>query len=222
MGAPELARPPRPQPARPPARPAGPSPGRARRRRIVLALLAVMLVGAGWFRLHQAMPGWYARLWYPLDHEATIVREAARHDLDPALVAAVIYTESGFVPDSRSAEGAVGLMQVMPATARFVATLPGRPSPPPDRLERPSAGIAYGTRYLRYLLDRHDGDTPLALAAYNGGESNVAAWEGAAAARGQRLRVPDDVPFTETRNFVAKVLATREIYRRAYGDRLGG
>ena len=106
------------------------------RRRRAWALLAVALVlvggvGAAWYQLHQAMPAWYARLWYPLDYEDAIRREAARNDLDPALVAAVIYTESGFVPDSRSSQGAVGLMQVMPATADFVATLPDRPRPPP-------------------------------------------------------------------------------------------
>ena len=63
------------------------------------------------------MPGWYARLWYPLEHEETVREEAARNGLDPALVAAVIDTESGFVPDSRSGQGAVGLMQVQPDTA---------------------------------------------------------------------------------------------------------
>ena len=222
MAAPDLARRAAPGRPRPPAGPAGPSPALARRRRLVFAALALLGLGIGWFQLHQAMPGWYARLWYPLDHEETIVREAQRQDLEPALVAAVIYTESGFVPDSRSGEGAVGLMQMLPSTAEFVATLPGRPSPPPDQLERPAANIAYGTRYLRYLLDRHDGDVPTALAAYNGGESNMAAWARQAVARGERFRVPEDIPFTETRRFVGKVLGAREIYRRAYGGRLGG
>lgn len=217
---------------RPPGRtPRGSSPGRPRRRhevvrrRRVAALVALLLtlgaLGAGWHQLHQSMPAWYARLWYPLDYEAAIVREAGRNGLDPALVAAVIYTESGFVPDSRSSQGAVGLMQMLPSTAEFVATLPQRPSPPPEAIDRPEPNIAYGTRYLRYLVDRH-GSMPLALAAYNGGEANVARWEREAAARGDVLRIPRDIPFTETRGFVARVLKMEPIYRRAYGDRLGG
>jgi soluble lytic murein transglycosylase len=208
---------------RPRGRP-GRRPEVARRRRfllLVVLLLSVGAVGAGWYQLHQAMPAWYARLWYPLDYEDAIVRESARNGIDPTLVAAVIYTESGFVPDSASSQGAVGLMQMLPSTADFVATLPRRPSPPPDAIGEPAANIAYGTRYLRYLLDRH-GSMPLALASYNGGESNVARWEREAAARGDVLRVPEDIPFSETRGFVTRVLEMQPIYRRAYGDRLGG
>jgi soluble lytic murein transglycosylase len=183
-------------------------------------LLALAGLGAAWYEVHQTMPGWYARLWYPLEYEDAIRAEAARNALDPALVAAVIDTESGFVPDSRSAEGAVGLMQLLPETARFVARLSDRPSPAPDRLEVPEVNIAYGTRYLRYLLERHDGDLDLALAAYNGGESNLERWMAQARAAGGELRVPEDIPFAETRGFVAKVRDSIPIYRRAYGDRL--
>jgi soluble lytic murein transglycosylase len=186
---------------------------------LVALLLAVGAVGAGWHQLHQAMPAWYARLWYPLDYEEAILRESARNGIDPALVAAVIYTESGFVPDSTSSQGAVGLMQMLPSTAEFVATLPRRPSPAPEAIGEPTANIAYGTRYLRYLIDRH-GSIPLALAAYNGGESNVTRWEREAAARGDVLRIPQDIPFSETRGFVTRVLTMEPIYRRAYGGRL--
>ena len=64
--------------------------------------------GVGWYQVHQQMPGWYARLWYPLEHEETVRQEAGRNGLDPALVAAVINTESGFVADSRSGQGRWG------------------------------------------------------------------------------------------------------------------
>jgi soluble lytic murein transglycosylase len=165
------------------------------------------------------MPGWYARLWYPLEHEETLRQEAARNRLDPALVAAVINTESGFVADSRSSQGAVGLMQVQPDTASFIAGLPRRPSPSPDRLADPDVNIAYGTRFLRYLVDRY-GSVDLALVAYNGGPGNLGRWLEEAEARGEALQVPEDVPFAETRGFVAEVRDATEIYRRAYGDRL--
>jgi soluble lytic murein transglycosylase len=201
---------------------AGASPRRRRRRRIallVVALCALGALGVAWYQVHQAMPSWYARLWYPLEYEQAIREEAARNDLDPALVAAMIDTESGFVPDSRSAQGAVGLMQLLPETARFVSQLPGRPSPPPDPLEDPAVNIAYGTRYLRYLIDRH-GTVDLALAAYNGGEANLQEWLDEAQARGEELRIPQDIPFAETRGFVARVQEAVPIYRRAYGERL--
>jgi soluble lytic murein transglycosylase len=166
------------------------------------------------------MPGWYARLWYPLHHESLILEESRRHGLDPALVAAVINVESGWAPDVRSHAGAVGLMQLLPATAAFIAEQPDRPSPPVDRLTEPEVSIAYGTWYLRYLVDRH-GAVPLALAAYNGGEDNVRRWEERARAEGRTLRVPQDIPFPETRSFVTKVLRDAAVYRRAYGDQLG-
>ena len=188
-------------------------------RRLAMAALAVLALAGAWLAVHRAMPDWYARLWHPLHYEEAIREHSARNALDAALVAAVIEAESGFVPDSRSGEGAVGLMQILPATARFVAEGPRRPSPPPDRLEDPSVNIAYGTRYLRYLMDRH-GSLALALAAYNGGESNVRRWLDDAARQGRALRVPDDIPFPETRRFVARVLELRGIYRRSYGDRL--
>lgn len=197
--------------------------GRGRRRRLVWAALALAALGAllaGWYQVHQQMPAWYARLWYPLEYEQTLVEEARRHDLDPALVAALVNAESGFAPDSRSSQGAVGLMQVLPETARFVAGRPDRPSPPPDDLEDPAVNLAYGTAYLRYLIDRYQ-SVPLALAAYNGGETNVSEWLDRAASRGDELRVPEDIPFTETREFVGRVLDAAPIYRRTYGERLG-
>ncbi len=111
-------------------------------------------------------------------------------------------------------------MQILPDTAAFVARLSDRPSPAPDRLEVPEVNIAYGTRYLRYLLERHRGDLDLALVAYNGGESNVRDWLAEARAEGRELEVPGDIPFPETRGFVVKVRDAIPIYRRAYGHRL--
>lgn len=207
---------------RPPP-PAAPPPARRRRGRGTVRLLAALAVlavlGGAWLQVHRTMPSWYARLWYPLEYEDDIRREAARYDLDPALVAAVINTESGFVPDSRSSAGAVGLMQLLPETAEFIASEPNRPSPPPDELEDPAVNIAYGTRYLRYLADRY-GTVPLALAAYNGGETNLSQWVERAARNGEALEIPGDIPFSETRAFVTRVLDAVPIYRRAYADRL--
>jgi len=196
---------------------------RGRRRGRRLALVGLLLIGllGAWYAIHQTMPSWYARLWYPLDYAQTIRTEAARQHLDPALVAAVIYRESKFRPDSRSSQGAIGLMQLLPPTAEFIATQPNRPSEPPDRLTDPQVNIAYGTWYLRYLIDRY-GSQPLALAAYNGGESNLRAWIRRAQDQGRAFRVPDDIAFPETRHFVQDVDEAQGIYRRAYRSELEG
>jgi soluble lytic murein transglycosylase len=186
----------------------------------VVALVLLATLGGAWYAVHRAMPAWYARLWYPLDHAQEIRAEAQRQRLDPALVASVIYRESGFVPDSRSNRGAVGLMQVLPSTAQTIARQPERPSPPPNRLEDPGVNIAYGTWILRYLIDKFH-SVPVALAAYNAGEANVRRWMDRAQARGVAFRVPDDIPFAETRHFVTDVESTRRLYRRAYDGELG-
>lgn len=193
----------------------------ARRRGLLAAgLLATLALVVGALAVHQAMPAWYARLWHPLRYEEPIRAEAARHDLDPVLIAAMIEAESGFVADARSPEGAVGLMQVLPETAVFVASRPGRPSPSPERLEDPAVNVAYGAHYLRYLLDRL-GSVPLALAAYNGGETNLRRWRADVRAQGRPFRVPEDLAFPETRAYVERVLELRAIYRQAYGEELG-
>lgn len=165
------------------------------------------------------MPSWYARLWYPLDYAQAIRREAANNHLQPDLVAAVIKQESGFKPGARSSEGAVGLMQLMPKTAQWIHTQPGSPAAAPDRLGEPVVNIAYGTWYLHYLIDKY-GDERVAIAAYNGGETNAAHWSKQASRAGRRLSVAE-IPFPETREFVKQVSAKRAIYRRAYATELG-
>jgi soluble lytic murein transglycosylase len=192
------------------------------RRRIwpaIAVVFAVALAG-GAIGVHRSMPAWYARLWHPLEYENAIRTEANRYGLDPALVAAVAEAESGFTPDSRSSEGAVGVMQILPGTARFISRQPTRPSPSPERLTEPEVGFAYGAWYLRYLIDRH-GNVPSALAAYNAGESNLSRWEAGAELKGRSLRVPQDIPFTETRDFVSRVEELAGLYRRSYDGRLG-
>ena len=111
----------------------------------------------------------------PLRHEDIIRQQAAKKNLDPALVAAVIYQESKF-SDRTSAAGAEGLMQILPSTARFIAKRSGGTAFVPSDLGTPQVNIAYGTYYLRYLIDRYGGRKTLAIAAYNAGETNVNNW----------------------------------------------
>ena len=155
----------------------------------------------------------------PLTNADLIRQQAAEKRLDPALIAAVIYAETKFEPRSSSA-GAQGLMQIMPQTAEFLARRSGATTFTPTDLGTPQVNIAYGSYYLRFLLDRYGGDNTLALAAYNGGEANVDRWVADARRRGERLSV-DAIPFPETRAYVEKVLRAQRDYRRTYPAELG-
>ncbi len=104
-------------------------------------------------------------------------------------------------------------MQLMPETADYIARKSGGTRFERADLATPQINIAYGTWYLRYLLDKYEGNTILTLAAYNAGEGKVDEWRGAAAARGERFRVADHIPFRETRDYVHRVLSARADYR---------
>ena len=121
----------------------------------------------------------------PLAHEDAIRAQARDKQLDPSLIAGVIYAESKFV-DSTSSAGALGLMQLMPATAHFIADRSGGTAFTTEDLSTPDVNIAYGSWYLRYLLDHYDGNELLALAAYNAGEGKVDEWWRSAAERGEQ------------------------------------
>lgn len=125
-----------------------------------------------------------------------IYDEAKKNDLPPELVAAVVHTESKFVPTARSNRGAVGLMQLVPKTGRWLGA---------NNLNDPAQNIQAGAKYLRYLTDRFSGDQQKAIAAYNAGEGNVRRFHG----------VP---PFKETRNYVQRVRS----FQQDLGARVDG
>jgi soluble lytic murein transglycosylase len=156
----------------------------------------------------------------PLRHEDIIRQQARAKGLDPALIAAVIYTESRF-RDQTSTAGAKGLMQLMPRTADYIARKSGGTAFVQGDLATPQVNISYGSWYLRYLLDKYGGNKILALAAYNAGEGKVDGWWRDAAARGERFRIASHIPFPETRGYVTQVLQTRRDYRHEYAKELG-
>ena len=155
----------------------------------------------------------------PLGYTDAIRQQAAEKHLDPALIAGVIYAETKFQPRDSSA-GAVGPMQIMPETALFLARRSGATTFTTSDLNTPDVNIAYGSYYLRYLLDEYHGNLTLALAAYNGGESNVDRWVAAARAEGHAF-TEADIPFPETRAYVARVLHAQREYRHKYASQLG-
>jgi soluble lytic murein transglycosylase len=156
----------------------------------------------------------------PLAHADVIREQAAAEHLDPALIAGVIYAETKFDPRD-SAAGAIGLMQVMPQTAAFLARRSGARTFTTSDLNTPQVNIAYGSYYLRYLLNEYHGSVTVALAAYNGGESNVDRWLVAARAAGHAFTVAD-IPFPETRAYVLRVLSAEQSYRQKYASQLYG
>ncbi len=156
----------------------------------------------------------------PLQHADIIREQAADKDLDPALIAAVIYTESGF-RDQTSPAGAKGLMQLMPATADYIAHKSGGSEFEQGDLATPRINIAYGSWYLRYLLERYGGNEVLAIAAYNGGEGRVDEWIVDARELGETFNAADHIPFPETRGYVQKVFDARERYSEEYARELG-
>jgi soluble lytic murein transglycosylase len=149
----------------------------------------------------------------PLKHEDSIRQQAEEKDLDPALIAAVIYAESRFV-DQTSEAGARGLMQVTPATARAIAEESGGTEFVVEDPANSDINIRYGTYHLRDLLDQYEGNMTAALAAYNAGSGNVDGWGGA-------LLELDDIGFPETRAYVEEVLEKRDQYRENYTEELG-
>ena len=155
----------------------------------------------------------------PLQY-ATIIRQQAREKrLDPALVAAVIYAETRFDPRT-SPTGALGLMQIEPATAKFLAHKSGGTSFTVADLGTPQVNIAYGSYYLRYLLNLYDGNVVMALGAYNAGETNIDRWVSRVKAAHQRFKLAD-IPIAATRLYVVEVLNKQKAYRSHYARQLG-
>jgi soluble lytic murein transglycosylase len=155
----------------------------------------------------------------PLSYSDVIRQQAAEKHVDAALIAAVIYAETKYDPSPSSA-GAEGLMQILPQTAEFLARRSGATTFHISDLGTPQVNIAYGTYYLRYLLDEYRGSELLALAAYNGGETNVDRWIATARQDGRMLTV-SGIPFPQTRAYVEKVMNKQQQYRQTYGSQLG-
>ena len=155
----------------------------------------------------------------PLRHEDIIRQQAADKGIEPDLIAAIIYEESRF-RDQTSHAGARGLMQITPRTAAFIARDSGGTRFTQKDLATPQINISYGAYYLRYLLRRYEGNTGLAVAAYNAGETNVNRWVAEAGGEDD-FEASDHIPFAETRAYVENVLERKKEYRKNYGDELG-
>lgn len=163
---------------------------------------------------------------YPTPFRGEIAEAARDNGVDPALAFGLVRQESRFVASIISSAGAAGLMQLMPATARWVARHIGRADYRALNLDDPGLNAQLGTYYLRHVLDRLDGMPVLATAAYNAGPGRAQAWRGATQLEGAIYA--ETIPFNETRDYVKKVLANAMFYQAQLGlsyvslnDRLG-
>ena len=149
---------------------------------------------------------------YPMPFRDAVLARAKQIDLDPAYVYGLIRQESRFIMDARSHVGASGLMQVMPATARWTAKKIGLVNFQPGDINDRDTNIAIGTGYLKLVLDDFGGSMPLAAAAYNAGPSRSRAWRGSSGPAIEAAIWAENVPFAETRDYVKKVLANTTNY----------
>lgn len=150
------------------------------------------------------------RIFFPLKHFDMIW--AQRTIMDPYFIAALIRQESGFDMNARSNAGAMGLMQLLPGTAKRIVKITNK------KLLKPDANINTGVRFLSQLLKLYDGDAELALAAYNAGENNVDEWLHRYPTSNRMLFL-DLIPFSETRNYVALIARNYYWYLSLYGPR---
>jgi len=179
-------------------------------RRFLAVFLAVTVVaGAAALYVDLASPPWFERLRYPLRYSEYVRAHALHYDLDPALLAAVIYQESKFDARARSASGAIGLMQLTPSTAHGIALRTGGSQFRTDDLLDPELNIRYGAWYLSHLVRKY-GDERLVLAAYNAGQGNVDRWR----------RQHEEIQFPETRAYVNRVERLKRVYREAWRSSL--
>jgi len=151
---------------------------------------------------------------FPLRYEKEIVKYSKEYDLEPEFVASVINTESAFNPDVVSTSGAMGLMQIMPSTAKYISNLMGEKEFRTEALFDPDTNINYGCYYLRYLISKFE-TKKVSLSAYNAGEGNVSKWL-------KDKKYSDDgldlktMPYYETMNYVSKIENSIKYYKKKF------
>lgn len=170
----------------------------------VVLIAAAVALGSLW-ALYRA---------YPYDWRPAIEQNAALYGQDPLFVAAIIKTESNWRHGALSGVGAMGLMQIMPATGEWIASTNGWDYSK-DKLDDANYNVQLGCWYLNYLTKKFGGDDTLALAAYNAGDNTVQKW----ISEGRFKDGKADIPYAETRSFVKKVMNAYEKYKFLYKSR---
>ena len=188
-----------------------------RQRYALLAGICVVLMAFVVYFVTQIEPVQKKYL-YPYPYQELVQQYAAKENIDSALVASVIMNESKFKNEVHSHRGAIGLMQLMPETAEWIAGQIDDSSFSLDKLHEPETNIRYGVWYLASLKKEFEGNEILALAAYNAGRGNVHEWMEERGWTMEFSRV-NEIPYEETRAYVASVLRNKVKYERLYTNK---
>ncbi|WP_410769745.1 lytic transglycosylase domain-containing protein [Fontibacillus sp. BL9] len=182
-----------------------------RKKRVLLLLLLgfilVLFFNSAWLSL-----------FYPIYYKEEIRVHADNNDIDPLIVAAIIKVETNYKPGAESKKGALGIMQIMPDTAKWVIDKAKLENVELDQVKNESGtNIRIGTWYLKSLSNQFDGNMVAVIAAYNAGPTNVKNWIKSGRWDG-RLETTKNIPFGETRHYVQRVSHYYEQYSNIYED----
>jgi soluble lytic murein transglycosylase len=167
----------------------------------------------------ETAPAEMLKMLYPTPYSAILKAQAGARGLDPRFTLSIMRQETRFRPDARSNAAARGLMQFISATADKAAGEVGRADYDPDELYQPETAIAFGSQYLKDLFDIFPDQPQAAAASYNGGEHNMGRWLKRAHSNDPDLYVAD-IAFSQSKDYVYKVMANYRIYCMLYDDRL--
>lgn len=158
---------------------------------------------------------WFLKKLYKLEYNEYVYKYAEENNIDPFLVFSIIKAESNFNRNIKSSSGAIGLMQLMEATAIEMANEIGEDVVVKEALYNPDINIKIGVKYYAYLLKHYKGNMCLSLAAYNAGLGNVDKWikEGIIKEDGSDI---ENIPYKETNNYVRKIIRDYKIYQKLY------
>lgn len=180
----------------------------------LIAIAAVIICAA----LYVSQAKWFWKIFYPWPYRDEITQAARQLNIDPCLLAALVRVESRFDARAESAEGARGLMQVMPETAAWAAGQIGLRGFQEDQLYQPETNLLIGSWYLTHLFEDFQGNQTAGLAAYNAGRVNVHDWLKSGQWKGTMADV-DRIPFPETQLYLRAVMRDYDIYGYLYYDR---
>ncbi|MEG1254568.1 lytic transglycosylase domain-containing protein [Clostridium sp.] len=180
----------------------------SKKTRTILLVIAILSIVGVNFKV-------ILKNFFPLEYKKNIIEYSQEYNVDPNLVAAVINTESKFLMDANSSKGAVGLMQIMPETGKWIGENLEIENFTTDMIRDPVVNIRMGCWYLNKLSEDFNGEYTLILASYNGGPGNVTKWleDEKYSNDGESLH---DIPFKETKNYVKKVRFNHRIYKYLY------
>lgn len=174
---------------------------------ILSILVCAALIAFCWTHIDEKI----TQMNYPLKYTEFVDKYSQEYSVPKHLIYAVIKVESGFESDAVSKKGAIGLMQIMPATYEWIASKLDETDLNQNLLYNPEINIKYGTFYLDWLYSKY-GSWEIAVAAYNAGHGNVDGWIESGTYNGDA----DDIPFKETREYVKKVMKAKDIYKETY------